>query len=431
MVSYTQFTLETRAFRLSTPPEALQELRDLVRLSKLGPRTYENSYAGGKYGVEYEWMAEAKERWADGFDWTAVEARVNEFPNIKAKVVDDDGATYSIHFIGLFSQRKDAIPLMCIHGWPGSFLEFIGFLSALKAKYTSENLPYHVIVPSLPGYGFSDSPPVDRDWTLQDSARLLHKLMEGMGFEGGYAVQGGDIGSYTARIMARTYDSCKVLHLNFCAMTCPEEAADTPLEAYEREALERSDKFVKFGTAYVMEHATRTATIGFVLSSSPLALLAWYFNPLHVDRLITDKLGRIGEKFLTWTHETPSMDEILASVTLYWLTQTFPRGVYPYRQEVIDDTHGSMTDAECRRVIKDGAKRYMFHPDPKYYCEKPMGYSWFPYEIVPVPKAWAATTGNLVWYRSHEKGGHFAALEQPEALLDDVEEFLKQVWGPK
>uniref|UniRef100_L2GI74 Epoxide hydrolase, putative n=1 Tax=Colletotrichum fructicola (strain Nara gc5) TaxID=1213859 RepID=L2GI74_COLFN len=417
MVSYTQFTLETRAFRLSTPPEALQELRDLVRLSKLGPRTYENSYAGGKYGVEYEWMAEAKERWAEGFDCasrTAVEARVNEFPNIKAKVVDDDGASYSIHFIGLFSQKKDAIPLMCIHGWPGSFLEFIGFLSALKAKYTSENLPYHVIVPSLPGYAFSDSPPVDRDWTIQDSARLLHKLMEGMGFEGGYAVQGGDIGSYTARIMARTYDSCKALHLNFCAMTCPEEAADTPLEEYEREALERSDKFVKFGTAYVMEHATRTATIGFVLSSSPLALLAW-----------------IGEKFLTWTHETPSMDEILASVTLYWLTQTFPRGVYPYRQEVIDDTHGSMTDAECRRVIKDGAKRYIFHPDPKYYCEKPMGYSWFPYEIVPVPKAWAATTGNLVWYRSHEKGGHFAAMEQPEALLDDVEEFLKQVWGPK
>ncbi|KAJ3957909.1 hypothetical protein N0V92_005496 [Colletotrichum tropicale] len=379
-------TLETSPFRLSTPPEELQELRDLVRLSKLGPRTYENSSAGGKYGVEYAWMAEAKDRWAEGFDWTAVEARVNEYPNFKAKVIDDDGAAYSIHFLGLFSQKKDAIPLMCIHGWPGSFLEFIGFLSALKAKYTPEDLPYHVIVPSLPGYAFSDSPPVDRDWVLQDSARLLHKIMVGLGFEDGYAVQGGDIGSYTARIMARTYDACKALHLNFCAMTCPEEAADTPLEAYEREALERSDKFVKFGTA-------------------------------------------IGEKFLTWTHETPSMDEILASVTLYWLTQTFPRGVYPYRQqEVIDDTHGSMTDAECRRVIKDGAKRYMFHPDPKYYCEKPMGYSWFPYEIVPVPKAWAATTGNLVWYRPHEKGGHFAAYEQPEALLGDVEDFLKQVW---
>ncbi|KAJ0317099.1 hypothetical protein Brms1b_005132 [Colletotrichum noveboracense] len=391
MSNYAQLphtpTLETSPFRLSAPPQELQELRDLVRLSKLGPRTYENSSAGGKYGVEYEWMAEAKERWAEGFDWTAVEARVNEYPNFKAKVVDDDGALYSIHFIGLFSQKKDAIPLMCVHGWPGSFLEFIGFLSALKAKYTPEDLPYHVIIPSLPGYAFSDSPPVERDWVLQDSARLLHKLMAGLGFEGGYAVQGGDIGSYTARIMARTYDSCKALH-----------PADTPLEGYEREALERSDKFVKFGTAYVMEHATRTATIG------------------------------IGEKFLTWTHETPSMDEILASVTLYWLTQTFPRGIYPYRQEVIDDTHGSMTDAECRRVIKDGAKRYMFHPDPKYYCEKPMGYSWFPYEIVPVPKAWAATTGNLVWYRPHDKGGHFAAYEQPEALLGDVEDFLKQVW---
>ncbi|KAK2776195.1 putative epoxide hydrolase [Colletotrichum kahawae] len=415
MSEYSHFphgpTLEISPFRLSTPPEELQELRDLVRLSKLGPRTYENSSAGGKYGVEYEWMAEAKKRWANGFDWNAVEARVNEYANFKAKIIDDDGASYSIHFIGLFSKKKDAIPLMCIHGWPGSFLEFIGILSALKTKYTPEDLPYHVIVPSLPGYAFSDSPPVDRDWALQDSARLLPKLMAGLGFEGGYALQGGDIGSYTARIMAGTYDSCKALHLNFCAMTCPDEAADTPLEAHEREALERSDKFVKFGTAYAVEHATRTATIGFVLSSSPLALLAW-----------------IGEKFLTWTHETPSTDEILASVTLYWLTQTFPRGIYPYRQEVIDDTHGSMTDAECRRVIKDGAKRYMFHPDPEYYCEKPMGYSWFPYEIVPVPKAWAATTGNLVWYRPHEKGGHFAALEQPEALLCDVEDFLEQVW---
>ncbi|KAJ0329699.1 hypothetical protein COL922a_012778 [Colletotrichum nupharicola] len=333
-------TLETSPFRLCTPPEELQELRDLVLLSKLGPRTYENSSAGGKYGVEYAWMAEAKERWAEGFDWTVIEARVNEHLNFKAKVVDDDGATYSIHFIGLFSRKKDAIPLMCIHGWQGSFLEFIGLLSALKAKYTPEDLPYHVIIPSLPGYAFSDSPPVERDWVLQDSARLLHKLMAGLGFEGGYAVQGGDIGSYTARIMAR----------------------------------------------------------------------------------------KIGEKFLTWTHETPSMDEILASVTLYWLTETFPRGIYPYRQEVFDDTHGSMTDAECRRVIKDGAKRYMFHPDPEYYCEKPMGYSWFPYEIVPVPKAWAATTGNLIWYRPHEKGGHFAAYEQPEALLGDVEDFLKQVW---
>ncbi|KAH7133922.1 Alpha/Beta hydrolase protein [Dactylonectria macrodidyma] len=404
-------SIEASKYRVETAPQDLQALLNLVRNSKLGPRTFENSQANGQYGLTYEWMSQAKSYWETSFDWGKVEDHINSYPSFISKIVDDDGSTYSIHFVGLFSKRKDAVPLMCIHGWPGSFLEFLGILSALRNKYAPEELPYHIIIPSLPGYAFSDTPPLDKNWTLQDSARLLHKLMVGLGFEDGYSLQGGDIGSYTARIMARHYESCKALHLNFCVMTCPDELNGASLEPYERTGLERGDDFAKFGTAYALEHCTRTATIGFVLSSSPLALLAW-----------------IGEKYLTWTDATPSMDEILSSVTLYWLTETFARAIYPYRQELIEEPRNDKTDAECCDVFRQGPQRYMIHPDPNYYCSKPMGYSWFPYEIAPVPKSWAATTGNLVWFKNHQKGGHFAALEQPLALLEDIENFLKEVW---
>ena len=159
-----------------------------------------------------------------------MEDRLQSFPNFKAQVVDDDGSSHGIHFLALFSQKEEAIPFMCIHGWPGkqlgsprprhlapgadpiagSILEFLGLLSLLQDKYsTPDQLPYHIVIPSLPGFAFSDPPPLDRDWTLNDSARLMHKLMVGLGFGGGYAVQGGDIGSYAARMMASSYDACK------------------------------------------------------------------------------------------------------------------------------------------------------------------------------------------------------------------------------
>ena len=122
--------------------------------------------------------------------------------------------------------------------------------------------------------------------------------------------------------------------VNFCVMTCPDESQHGRLkiEDYEKEALARGIDFGKFGTAYAVEHSTRPSTIGFVLSSSPLALLAWLVSRGGLQALVLTRTRRIGEKFLTWTDTTPSMDEILASVTLYWLTSTFPRSIYPYRQ---------------------------------------------------------------------------------------------------
>ena len=217
--------------------------------------------------------------------------------------------------------------------------------------------------------------------------------MHGLGFGDGYIAQGGDIGSYTCRFLSK-YPSCKAIHLNFSRMDKPPNVPDSEMNSKEAQGLSRATDFGERASAYALEHGTRPATIGFVLSSSPVALFAW-----------------IAEKFLTWTDETPPLDEILDSVTLYWFTQSFPRCIYPYRQ-----FHATKSSP------------WVIHGDPNYYIEQPLGYSYFPMELSPMPKAWVQTTGHLVWSAQHDKGGHFAAMELPELLLNDVEEFAKQVW---
>ncbi|KAL8688810.1 MAG: hypothetical protein Q9218_005375, partial [Villophora microphyllina] len=313
--------------------------------------------------------------WLHDFDWRKHEAHINSYPQFTTTVTDDDGKDYRIHFAALFSRNKDAIPLMCLHGWPGSFLEFLPIMSLLKEKYSPDTLPYHIIVPSLPGYAFSSPPPLDRDFHLQDVARLFDQLMISLSFNEGYAVQGGelrDVGSKVARVIAATYDNCKAVHINFCIMPEPADPVGQSDEL-EKKGLERAEQFKKLESAYALLHATKPATIGYVLAANPLSLLAW-----------------IGEKFLAWTDQDLPLDVVLESL--------FTPGVI-------------------------GA-----HENPEWYIKKPMGYSYFPMELAPIPKSWVATTGDLVFHRQHQSGGHFAAIERPEVLLKDVEDFLAQCW---
>jgi microsomal epoxide hydrolase len=260
-------------------------------------------------------------------------------------------------------------------------------MTLLREKYTPETLPYHIIVPSLPGFTLSSDPPLDQDWKTGDAARVMHNLMLSLGFgKSGYLVQGGDIGSLVARVVAATYEECKGMHLNFMFIDGVREGASSSdiLTEQEKEGVKRFDDFVDTGSAYFRMHKTKPSTIGLVLSSSPLTLLAW-----------------VGEKLLAWTdpRTTPDLDTILGDVTLYWLTGCFPTSIWKYK--------------EVEKLL---------------YVDKPVGYSWFPFELAPVPKAWAERTGKMVWFKAHEKGGHFAALERPEALLQDVEEFVKVAW---
>jgi len=378
-------------FEISIPSSKLSDLQALVKLSPVASPTYESSQEDRRYGVTSRWLTEAKDRWENQFDWRTNEKHINSFPNFKASV-DDGEDIYQIHFVALFSKRPDAIPVMFHHGWPGSFLEFLPMLSLMKEQYSPDNLPYHLIVPSAPGYAFSSKPPVHINFSIKNVARIMNQLMLDLGFGTGYIVQGGDLGSNISRLMVVENEACKAVHLNFCMMSEPKDLSGASLDSQEIQGLKRLNAFNETGSAYALEHATRPSTIGIVLSSSPLALLAW-----------------IGEKFLEWSDEDPSLDTILESITLYWLTDTFPTSIYAYRQRYAPDQFGA-------------------HATPKNHIKKPLGYSWFPKELAPVPRSWVETTGNLVFHRQHSKGGHFAALEQPELLKEDIEAFIKQVW---
>jgi len=329
-------------------------------------------------GIGYEWANDHRRK---------EEEHINSFPNFKTNITDDHGRVFDVHFAALFSAKADAIPIAFLHGWPGSFLEFIPLMGLLRKKYTPDTLPYHIIAPSLPGYAFSSGPPLDRDWKVADTSRIMHKLLLTLGFgTNGYLVQGGDIGSFVARELAATYPECKGMHLNFMYMKGI-KAQSEPTEVLteqEKKGVTRLDEFITLNSAYALEHATKPSTIGIVLASSPIAHLAW-----------------IGEKFVAWSDPctTPSLNTILADITLYWFTGCYPTSIYTYRES---------------NEIK--------------FVDKPVGYSYFPYELAPVPRAWAAKTGQLVFFKNHEKGGHFAALETPETLWDDVEAFVKVAW---
>ncbi|KAF2121666.1 Alpha/Beta hydrolase protein [Lophiotrema nucula] len=385
-------------FELHVDEQKLQDMKTLIRLSPVAKDCYENQSWDRGFGVTRDWMLKTKEYWLNEFDWRATESHINSFPNFKTIIKDDDGYEFSVHFTALFSERSDAIPIALFHGWPGSFLEFVPILSLLRQKYTPKTLPYHIIVPSLPGYTLSTPPPLEKNWGISDTARIMHSTLLSLGFSA-YVVQGGDIGSYVSRQIAATYPECKAMHLNFCPMPRPDDVPDSslPVTDVEKEGLERGMKFVQNGRGYGIMHGTRPSTIGHVLSSSPLALLAW-----------------IGEKFLAWVDpERPlPLNTYLEDISLYWLTDSYPTSIYTYREPF-----------EVSNV-----KGY-FHGQEALHVAKPTGYSYFKWEIGgPAPKSWVERTGDVVFHRAHERGGHFAALERPGELLEDIEGFVEVAW---
>ncbi|KAI9757712.1 MAG: hypothetical protein M4579_003337 [Chaenotheca gracillima] len=401
-------TLQLTPFQSKIPDSQVEELKTLVKFGKLAPRTYESSHDNRLWGITSDWIAAAKEQWLNEFDWRKHEDHINSFPQFKTPIKDDDGKSYDIHFAALFSKKADAVPIFFFHGWPGSFLEFLPMMAEAAKKYTPDTLPFHIIAPSLIGYTFSASPPLDKDWKDEDTARLMDKLAKGLGFGSGYIAQGGDIGSRISRVLAIHHDSCKAVHLNFCLIPPPGGTDKYAVNEIEEKTLKKVSAFRSRGLAYAIEHGTRTSTIGHVLASNPIALLAW-----------------IGEKFLEWSDEDPSIDTILESITLWWFTETFPRAIYSYRERF--ENCETLTATEPPKLAKpnsgpgDAA-------NPDNFIKIPFGYSWCPEDMGSVPRSWIETTGDVVFFKQHDKGGHFAAMEVPELILGDIEEFVKQVW---
>ncbi len=210
----SEASLKVESFNCHVPDLQLEGFKFLLRVSPIGPQTYENQVADvndyTSFGIHRTWLEDAKKYWLEEYNWRKTEDRFNTYNNYTTEI-EDDGFKYNIHFIGLFSKKADAVPLLLTHGWPGSFIEFLDVLEEFKSKYDENSLPYHIIVPSLPGYAYSNGPPTDRNTTTEDAARILDKLMVGLGFGAGYVAQGGDVGSFTSRVLG-TYDSCKAVH---------------------------------------------------------------------------------------------------------------------------------------------------------------------------------------------------------------------------
>jgi microsomal epoxide hydrolase len=306
-------TLSVQPFKVQIPEKQLQDLKQLLELSPLAGPTFENTNTGRRYGMNRDWLLGAKQAWSHDFDWRKVEERINTYPSFKASVKDKEGNDIELHFLALFSENPGAVPLAFYHGWPGSNLDFMDILDKLKEQYTPQTLPYHVVVPSLPGYGFSSGPPVDKDYGIDTAASALHELMIGLGFgKSGYLVQGGDLGSFMCRVLALSYEECKGMHVNMMVPSPPQ--TDKQPDELEKRAMDRGREFMDTAYGFAYQQGTRAATVGLILSSSPLALLTW-----------------VGEKMLEWTDDDPPMDKILETVTLWWLTGTAPRSFYHSR----------------------------------------------------------------------------------------------------
>lgn len=210
-----------RPFELHIPENEVVEFKNLLKLSKIGPATWWNQQNNSQFGVSREWLIKAKETWLTSFDWRIHEEYVNKFPNFKIAVQDFEVGEIDIHFVALFSAKHDAIPIICMHGFPSSFADFLPMMDLLADKYTPETLPYHIIVPSLPDYGLSGTRTPNTEMTLERSARIMNQLMMDLGFGGGYIAQGGDLGSLLARIMSAEYETCKAFHRTYTYIQQP------------------------------------------------------------------------------------------------------------------------------------------------------------------------------------------------------------------
>lgn len=370
-------------FTIAVPDDKLALLRKKLELTTW-PDELED--AGTDYGAPLSFVKRLAKRWQDGYDWRAQEAAINaELPQFTTDVKVEGHGTINIHFVHKKSAAGAAIPLLFVHGWPGSFLEARKITPLLTEA--SEDYPsFHVIAVSLPGYGFSEAPK-KRGFGLPEYAEACHAVMTSLGY-GQYVVQGGDWGMSVARVLASKYgpSSVKAWHTNF-PFGVPDE---TPLSSFSREeqdAWAKTNEFRQKEMAYAMLQGTKPQTIAYALTDSPVGLLAW-----------------IADKITAWTDEYPwTDDEILTWVSLYWFSRAGPAATFRTYYEAMQR--------------KGLGSIYNLVPSPPTI---PLGLSFFPREISRFPKAWTRKMCNVVFEADHQKGGHFAAYEVPELLVGDL-----------
>ncbi|KAL3491602.1 Alpha/Beta hydrolase protein [Aspergillus germanicus] len=380
---------DIREFKIDIPNEEVERLKHKLNDTRLPGREIVPG-AGTLYWPSYAWAQELLEEWRRGFDWYRVQGQLNEYPHYLCPIEDLD-----IHFLHARSGDPDAIPLLLVHGWPGSFYEFSRVWGPLSQP-ENENAPaFHVVVVSMPGFCWSDWPP-KHGWTLQDNARVFDKLMSKLGYSK-YMVQGGDWGHFVARELGARYtESCKLVHFNFAPAGSPDEGVERTDE--EQKLAVRADDFLENHLGYAVCMRTRPHTIGLALSDNPMGILMW------VGEKYNEAANPENQKHASWK------EAILATASLYYFTDCIMPSALCYYENVRHENFAEFTQAPANRV------------------QVPFGYSSFHWDVDFSSKRAVEKTGNMVFYREHKNGGHFAALECPSEIVQDLREFASQEW---
>jgi pimeloyl-ACP methyl ester carboxylesterase len=382
---------EIRPFRVGMPDEAIADLRRRTAASRWPSREL---VADRSQGVQLATLQELARYWATDYDWAACEARLNALPQFKTEI---DGL--DVHFIHVRSEHADALPLIMTHGWPGSvieLLEAVGPLTDPTAYGGRAGDAFDLVLPSLPGYGFS-AEPAEIGWNPGRIARAWAELMHRLGYTR-YVAQGGDQGaSITDAIGRLAPEGLLGIHMNLLvtALGGAGMAAETE---QERAALEQTKTFRTSGFGYFLEQATRPQTIGYALLDSPVALAAWM---LDHD---TDAYDKISRAFVDGQPAGGlTRDHILDNISLYWLTGTGASAARSYW--------------ESGRAQVIAAASGQSRPEVKL----PVGFTTFPGEIFRAPRSWVEKSyPTLTYFHEADKGGHFAAWEEPELFTTEI-----------
>ena len=376
-----------RPFTIDVPDEVLADLRERLARTRLPDDLPGTAW---DYGTDREYLEELLAYWRDEFDWRSQEWLLNGFDHFKTDV---DGL--DVHFIHQRSPHEDALPLVITHGWPGSIMEFYKIIPLLvdPTNYGGDAADaFHVVAPSIPGYGFSGKP-AGRGWNPEKMAEVIGKLMERLGYDR-YGTQGGDWGSIISRWQAVQHPERVVgVHINMVTAGPPAGVED-PTAGVPPEELARTrerQEFFADERGYSNIQGTKPQTLGYGLNDSPAGLAAW-----------------IVEKFRTWcdcegdVESRFTKDELLTNVMIYWATQTITSSTRIYYE--------SRHTPPSREIG---------------YIETPVGCAIFPKELFIPPRAWAEAAFNVTHWTEMPRGGHFAALEEPELLTEDVRKFFR------
>lgn len=377
-------------FTIDTLDSVLDDLHERLVRTRF-PDQFEG--AGWTHGTDLTYLKELCAYWRSKFDWRAQERALNRFRHFQTVI---DGL--KVHFIHQRSNENNAIPLIIIHGWPSSFVEFTKIIGPLTdpAAYAGRSQDaFHVICPSIPGYGFSDAPRRS-GFGCKEAAQIFAKLMARLGYTR-YGAQGGDWGAViSAWLAAADKAHVSALHLSATLGDAPEKtAADTAegLSSPEKQDLERMQKTQDTETGYVSIQSTKPQSLGYALNDSPAGLAAWIIEKFH---RWSDCAGNVESRF--------TKDELLTNIMIYWITQTITSSMRIYYEARVS-----------------GWKLL-----PKEKIETPTGFALFPAEP-QLPRKWVEASFNVARWTAMPKGGHFPALEEPDLLVKDIRALFRDL----